>query len=62
MIKVYELARELKMESKALLAKLKVWGVHAPNHMSVLDDKTVAQIKVRLKKGEEPPQEKRNPS
>ncbi len=59
MIKVYELARELKMESKALLAKLKVWGVHAPNHMSVLDDKAVAQIKVRLKKGEEPPQEKK---
>ena len=59
MIKVYELARELKMESKALLAKLKVWGVHAPNHMSVLDDKTVAQIKVQLKKGEEPPQEKK---
>ena len=59
MIKVYELARELKMESKALLAKLKMWGLHAPNHMSVLDDKTVAQIKVRLKKGDEPPQEKK---
>jgi translation initiation factor IF-2 len=59
LIKVYELARDLKMESKALLAKLKGWGIHAPNHMSVLDEKTVAQIKVRFKKGDEPPQEKK---
>lgn len=59
MIKVYELARELKIESKALLTKLRGWGIHAPNHMSVLDEKTVAQVKVRFKKGDEPPQEKK---
>ncbi len=59
MIKVYELARELKVESKALLSKLKLWGIHAPNHMAVLDDKTVAQVKNRFKKGDEPPQEKK---
>lgn len=59
MIKVYELARELKIESKVLLSKLKLWGIHVPNHMAVLDDKTVAQVKVRFKKGDEPPQEKK---
>ncbi len=58
-MKVYELARELKIESKALLAKLKLWGIHATNHMASLDDKTVAQIRVRIKKGDEPPQEKK---
>lgn len=59
MIKVYELARELKVESKALLTKLRLWGIHAPNHMAVLDDKTVVQVKLRFKKGDEPPQEKK---
>ncbi|MHB8543678.1 MAG: translation initiation factor IF-2 N-terminal domain-containing protein, partial [Leptospirales bacterium] len=59
MIKVYELARELKIESKALLTKMRLWGIHAPNHMAVLDDKAVAQIKLRFKKGDEPPQEKK---
>lgn len=58
-MKVYELARELKIESKALLAKLKLWGIHATNHMASLDEKTVAQIRVRIKKGDEPPQEKK---
>jgi translation initiation factor IF-2 len=58
-MKVYELARELKIESKALLAKLKLWGIHVTNHMASLDEKTVAQIRVRIKKGDEPPQEKK---
>ena len=40
-LKVYELARELKMESKSLLAKLKLWGIHAPSHMATLDERTV---------------------
>ncbi|MFK7822887.1 MAG: translation initiation factor IF-2 [Oligoflexales bacterium] len=40
-IRVYELARELKMESKALLAKMKDLGVQVPSHQSTL---TAAQI------------------
>ena len=40
-IRVYELARELKMESKALLAKMKDLGIQVPSHQSTL---TAAQI------------------
>lgn len=40
-IRVYELARELKLESKALLAKLKSLGINAASHQSTL---TAAQI------------------
>ncbi|MEC4683210.1 MAG: translation initiation factor IF-2 [Nitrospirota bacterium] len=53
MIKVYELARELKMESKSLLAKLKLWGIHAPSHMAILDDRTVAIVRQKIKKGDD---------
>jgi translation initiation factor IF-2 len=40
-IRVYELARELKIESKALLAKMQEIGITLPSHQSTL---TVAQI------------------
>ena len=57
MIKVYELARELKMESKSLLAKLKLWGIHAPSHMAILDDRTVSIVRQKVKRGDEQPAE-----
>ena len=40
-MRVYELARELKLESKALIAKLKAVGVEVASHQSTL---TVAQV------------------
>lgn len=61
MIKVYELARELKLESKLLLTKLHQWGIQAQTHMAALDDKTAAQVRARIKKGEEPVHEKKKP-
>ncbi len=61
MIKVYELARELKLESKLLLAKLHQWGISAQTHMATLDDKTAAQVRVRIKKGDGAVQEKKKP-
>jgi translation initiation factor IF-2 len=61
LIKVYELARELKLESKLLLTKLHQWGIQAQTHMAALDDKTAAQVRARIKKGEEPVHEKKKP-
>ena len=40
-IRVYELAKQLKMTSKELLAELEDLGVKAKNHMSTLDSHTV---------------------
>ena len=40
-IKVYELAQELNMQSKDLLAVLKDKGIEVKNHMSVLEDDQV---------------------
>lgn len=53
-IRVYELARELNMDSKALLARLKDLGMPLPGHQSTL---TAAQIdKIRNVKNEDKPQ------
>ncbi len=60
-MKVYELARELKMESKSLLAKLKLWGIHAPSHMATLDERTVNIVRQKVKKGEEAPEAPKKP-
>ncbi len=43
-IRVYELAKQLKMTSKELLAELKELGVEAKNHMSTLDSRTVDML------------------
>ena len=37
-IRVYELAKELKMESKKLVDKLKAGGLNIKNYMSTLDE------------------------
>ena len=60
-MKVYELARELKMESKALLAKLNLWGIHAPSHMATLDERAVATVRQKMKKGSESPEPPKKP-
>jgi len=43
--RVYELARELNMENKALLEKMQEMHIEAKSHMTALDDETVARIK-----------------
>ncbi|OQY59541.1 MAG: translation initiation factor IF-2 [Desulfobacteraceae bacterium 4572_88] len=47
-IRVYELARDLNMKSKALLDKLGEMGISVGSHVSSLDDETVARIRENL--------------
>jgi len=44
-VRVYELAKELNMESKELVEKLKANGVDIKNYMSTLDDAAVAKAR-----------------
>jgi translation initiation factor IF-2 len=44
-MRVHELAKELKLSSKDMLAQLHELGVEAKSHMSALDDDTVALIR-----------------
>ncbi len=44
-VRVYELARELNLESKALVEKLQSGGMKVKNYMSTLDEETVAEAK-----------------
>ncbi|MCJ7615326.1 MAG: translation initiation factor IF-2 [Desulfobacterales bacterium] len=47
-IRVYELARELNIKNKELLEQLGKMSINVSNHMSSLDDKTVARVKANL--------------
>jgi translation initiation factor IF-2 len=47
-IRVYELARDLNMNNKALLDKLSEMHISVGSHMSSLEDDTVAKIKANL--------------
>ena len=47
-IRVYELARELKMESKVLLAKMKEMGIQVPSHQSTLTSAQIEKVRVQL--------------
>ena len=47
-IRVYELARELNIKNKDLLEQLGKMSINVSNHMSSLDDKTVARVKANL--------------
>jgi translation initiation factor IF-2 len=47
-IRIYELARDLNMQNKALLEKLKDMNISVRSHMSSLDDETVAKIKAHI--------------
>ncbi|MDM8543173.1 translation initiation factor IF-2 [Desulfococcaceae bacterium HSG9] len=47
-IRIYELARELNMQNKALLQKLRSLKISAKSHMSSLDDEAAAKVKAAL--------------
>ena len=44
-IRIYELARELNMTNKALLTKLKLFGVSVKSHVSTLDESVVTRVR-----------------
>ena len=46
--RIYELAREFNMTNTVLLEKIKEMDISVKNHMSVLDDETVAMIQSEL--------------
>ena len=48
-IKVYELAKEMGVESKELVVALNNKGIEVKSHMSVLEEEQVAQYKASLK-------------
>lgn len=48
-MKVYELAKEMGLETIALMDKLRKWKVPVKSHMAALDDETVGSIKDRFK-------------
>ena len=43
--RIYELAKELGLNSKELLAKVLTMGIEASNHMAALSDGEVKKIK-----------------
>ncbi len=47
-IRIYELARNLNMENKALLEKIDEMGVDVKGHMSSLEEETAAQIRANI--------------
>jgi translation initiation factor IF-2 len=47
-LRVYELARELNMTNKVLLAKLQEIDVDVKNHMSTLDEEDITRVKSEL--------------
>ena len=49
-MRVYELAKELQLESKELIAKLKEMGIEVKSHASTLTDEQVKKVKERLVK------------
>ncbi len=55
-LRVYELARELNLENKALLEKMETMGIEVKSHMSSLDESVVATVKQELF-GTKPPEE-----
>jgi len=44
-VRVYELAKELNMDSKELVAKLKAGGINVKNYMSTLDEQTAVKAR-----------------
>ena len=51
-VRVYEIARDLKMESKALVQRLKEMGIDVNTHQSTLSADQVLSIKKELGTGE----------
>lgn len=48
-VRVYELARELDIESKALMARMKAEGIQVATHQSTLSDEEVARIRAMIR-------------
>ena len=44
-VRIYELAKELNMDSKELVEKLKAGGLSIKNYMSTLDEEAVAKAR-----------------
>ena len=65
-IRIYELAKQYEITSKALIEELKRYGITVKNHMSSLDAETIALIEAERKGAESPkpkkPKEKKTPS
>src|SRR3989338_5638425 len=53
-MRVYELAREIKLESKALIAKLKAIGIEVASHQSTLTAAQVEKLKAAEAVGSAP--------
>ena len=48
-MKVYELAKEIGVESKDILAALKNKGIEVKSHMSVIEDELIEEVKGMMK-------------
>ena len=51
-IKIHEIAKELGLVSKEVVAKAQELGIEVKNHMSAVTEEQAEQIKNSLKKGE----------
>ena len=47
-LRVYELARDLNMTNKVLIAKLNDLDIEVKSHMSALEDEVISEIKSSL--------------
>ncbi|NMA14333.1 MAG: hypothetical protein GX930_03735, partial [Clostridia bacterium] len=50
-LRVYELAKELSMESREVIRRLGIMGLELKNHMSTVDDKFADQLREMVKPG-----------
>lgn len=50
--RVFEFAKEIGMETLALMDKIKEWDLPVKNHMASLSDELIEEIKTRLNEGE----------
>lgn len=46
--KVFEFAKEIGMETIALMDKIRAWKLPVKNHMAILDDQLMSEIRTRL--------------
>ena len=60
-IRIYELAKELRQDSKTIITELKKMDVAASNHMSTIDQADADKIRTHFANGSKPAEEKRQP-
>ena len=60
-IRIYELAKELRQDSKTIITELKKMDVAASNHMSTIDQADADKIRTHFANGVKPAEEKRQP-